>query len=101
MILLMTSTKFSDLIKALEKLKFPHLITMILSFMYRYIFVVLDELHKMKHAKEARQAGRSSKWFHTKVLANMIGVLFIRSYERAESVYLAMCSRGYDGKKSN
>ncbi len=97
MILLITTTKLSDLLKALEKLRFPCVFVMILSFMYRYIFVVQDELMKMKQAKEARTIGGSS-WFHTKVLANMIGVLFIRTYERAESVYLAMCSRGFDGK---
>jgi cobalt/nickel transport system permease protein len=28
----------------------------------------------------------------------MIGVLFIRAYERAEAVYLAMCSRGFTGR---
>lgn len=97
MILLMTSTRFSDFLKAWERLRCPKIITMILSFMYRYIFVVQDELMKMKQAKDSRSVG-GSKWFHIKTLANMIGVLFIRSYERAESVYLAMCSRGFDGK---
>lgn len=96
MILLMTSIKFSDLLKAFEKLKFPMLFIMIISFMYRYIFVIVNELMKMKQAKEARSVG-GLRWFHIKALANMIGVLFIRAYERAENVYLAMCSRGFDG----
>jgi energy-coupling factor transporter transmembrane protein EcfT len=30
-------------------------------------------------------------------MANMLGILFIRSFERGETVYLAMCSRGFDG----
>jgi len=38
------------------------------------------------------------KWLHIKALANMIGVLFMRAYERGEGVYLAMCSRGFDGQ---
>lgn len=97
MILLMTSTRFSDFLKALEGLRCLKIITMILSFMYRYIFVTQDELMKMRQAKYSRSVG-GSKWLHTKTLANMIGVLFIRSYERAESVYLAMCSRGFDGR---
>lgn len=96
-ILLMTSTRFSDLLKALERLKFPNLFIMILSFMYRYIFVIVDELMKMRQAKAARSVG-GSKWFHTKVLTNMIGVLFMRAYERGENVYLAMCSRGFNGQ---
>jgi cobalt/nickel transport system permease protein len=65
--------------------------------MYRYIFVVQDELMKMHQAKQARTAGGSRR-SHTRVLANMIGVLFMRTYERAELVYLAMCSRGFDGR---
>lgn len=97
MILLMATTEFSYLLKALEELNVPKLITMILSFMYRYIFVVQDELLMMQLAKASRTTG-GSRWFHVKTLANMLGVLFLRTYERAESVYLAMCSRGFNGR---
>ena len=97
MIILMASTRFSDFLKALEKLKFPRIFTMVLSFMYRYIFVVQDELMRMRQAKESRSVG-GSKWLHTKALANMVGVLFVRAYERGENVYLAMCSRGFNGE---
>lgn len=97
MILLITSTKFSDFLKALERLKCPLLFTMIFSFMYRYIFVVEDELLKMQQAREARSVG-GSRWFQARALANMLGILFVRTYERGENVYLAMCSRGFDGK---
>lgn len=96
MIVLITSTKFSSILKALEKLRFPALFIMVLSFMYRYIFVIADELMKMRQAKESRSCG-GSKWFQTKTLANMIGILFVRSYERSEFVYMAMCSRGFNG----
>lgn len=96
MILLVASTKLSNLLKALEKLRLPPIFIMILSFMYRYIFVVVDELMKMRQAKEARTIN-GSRWLHFKTLTNMIGVLFVRTYERAESVYLAMCARGFDG----
>lgn len=97
MILLTVSTKFSYMLKAFEHLRCPKLITMIFSFMYRYIFVVQDELMRIKQAREARTTW-GSRWLHIKVLANIIGVLFIKTYERAESVYLAMCSRGFTGK---
>lgn len=96
MILLVSSTKFIDMLKALEKLRCPKLIIMIMSFMYRYIFVFIDELLIMNQAKESRMVGKKW-WFNIKTLANMIGSLFVRSYERGESVYLAMCSRGYSG----
>jgi cobalt/nickel transport system permease protein len=97
MTLLTASTAFPKLLKALESLRFPHLFIMILSFMYRYIFVIQDEFMKMKQAKESRSVGGSRR-LQLKALTNMIGVLFIRSYERAESVYLAMCSRAFNGR---
>jgi len=96
MILLVSTTKLSNLLKALERIKAPLIFIMILSFMYRYIFVVADELMRMQQAKKARSVG-GSRWFHNKVLANMVGVLFLRTYERAENVYLAMNARGFNG----
>lgn len=96
MILLMSSIKFPTFLKALEELKIPRLIVMILSFTYRYIFVIQDEFQRMIRAKESRSAG-SKRWLHFKTLSNMVGVLFIKAYERGETVYLAMCSRGFDG----
>ena len=94
--LLTAGTPFPQLLAALENMKFPKLITMILSFMYRYIFLIEDEAMKMWRAMKSRSSGGSS-WLHLKAIANMIGILFIRSYERGETVYLAMCSRGFDG----
>jgi cobalt/nickel transport system permease protein len=94
--LLTASTPFPQLLAALENMKFPKLIIMILSFMYRYIFLIEDEAMKMWRAMKSRRVG-GSRWLHLKAMANMIGVLFIRSFERGETVYLAMCSRGFDG----
>lgn len=96
MILLVSSTKFADLLKSLEQLKVPEIIVMIISFMYRYIFVVQDEIEHMGRARQSRSCGRRP-WYNTTALANTLGVLFIKSYERAEAVYLAMCARGFSG----
>jgi len=95
-IVFMASTRLPVFLKGLAALKIPQLFIMIISFMYRYIFVITDELMKMKQAKDSRTI-KCSKLYNIKVLANMIVTLFIRSYERAERVYLAMCSRGFNG----
>jgi cobalt/nickel transport system permease protein len=98
LILLTASTNFSSLLKAFEALKFPRLITMVISFMYRYVFVVQDELMKIRQAKESRSVARPSVRSQVSASANMVGILFIRTYERAEAIYLAMCARGFDGQ---
>ncbi len=96
MIILVSGTRFPELLSGLEKLRIPKIMIMIISFMYRYIFVVQDEMGHMNRARQSRSCARG--WRHnTKAMANMLGVLFIRSYERAEAVYLAMCARGFDG----
>jgi len=97
MILLSSTTRFDELLKGMQSLKCPKLIIMILSFMYRYTFILLDEILRMKRAKESRQIQKATNWFEIKTIAQMIGSLFVRSYERGERVYYAMCSRGFKG----
>lgn len=93
-ILLSNSTPFSDLLEVMKQLKFPALIITILALMYRYIFVLLDEMERMVRARESRSflANRKSRWI---VLASLVGQLFIRSTERAEHIYNAMAARGW------
>jgi cobalt/nickel transport system permease protein len=96
MAVLTSTTKFPTLLKAFERLKMPKVMLMIISFMYRYIFVITDEMMSMKRARDSRAFGGSIVW-HTKTAGAIIGTLFVRSYERAERVYLAMASRGFTG----
>ena len=58
LILLIQTTRFNNLLKALGSLKVPGLIIMLLSFMYRYLFVLEDEILRKKRALNARSAGR-------------------------------------------
>lgn len=96
-ILLSTTTTAREILEGLTRLKIPAPILGIASFMIRYVNVVNDELGRMKIARESRgfEARGIKSW---KVLAQTLGALFIRSFERGERVYLAMLSRGYTGK---
>jgi len=95
-ILLTSTTKLANLLKGLEQLRMPKVMVMLLSFMYRYIFVLVDEVMRMKQARDSRNFGGSRLW-QMRTIGNMIGTLFIRSYERGERVYAAMLARGFDG----
>ncbi len=97
LILLTSATKTANLLKGLEQLHMPRIMVMILSFMYRYIFVLVDEVMRMKQARDSRNFGGSKLW-QMRTIGNMIGTLFIRSYERGERVYAAMVARGFDGQ---
>jgi cobalt/nickel transport system permease protein len=94
--LLYSTTPFPKFIKGLELLRMPKVITMLFSFLYRFMWVLTDEIKRMIRARDARAFGGGRVW-HLQVIGQMVGSLFIRSFERAERVYAAMLARGYGG----
>lgn len=104
-ILLTATTQFSDLMHALRHLRVPQLLVAVISFMYRYLFVLADEAMRLMRAREARSArpagarggSGGTLFWRAKVAGYMVGQLFLRSYERSDRVYNAMLARGYQG----
>ncbi len=96
LVLLTATTPYPRLLRGLEKLGMPRVMVLILSFMYRYLFVLVDEAMRMEQAWKSRAFGLKGLRA-AKSLAGVIGVLLIRSYERSERVYGAMLARGFDG----
>lgn len=102
-ILLTATTQFPDMMHALRHLRVPSSLVAVVSFMYRYLFVLADEATRLKRAREARSArlpgeqGGGSVLWRARVAGNMVGQLFLRSYERSDRVYNAMLARGYRG----
>ena len=103
-ILLVSITRFPDMIHAFEHLRVPVVLTTIISFLYRYLFVLTDEVIRLLRARKSRSAtvagfkpGRSVLW-RARVTGNMAGQLFLRSYERSDRIYNAMLARGYTGQ---
>ena len=97
--LLVATTRFPDLLYAMRSLRVPAVLTATISFMYRYLFVLVDEAMRLQTARQARSAGPGGTvWWRMRVLGGMIGSLFIRSYERSERIYAAMLSRGFAGE---
>ncbi|MBZ0297082.1 MAG: cobalt ECF transporter T component CbiQ [Anaerolineae bacterium] len=103
-LILAMTTPFSDLLWALSSLRLPDTLVMILGFTYRYLFTLAEEAERLLRARAARsattpalKAGGNLLW-RARVAGAMVGSLFVRSYERSERVYLAMCARGYNGQ---
>ena len=89
---------FEQLLTTLRRLRVPAVLVAILAFMYRYVFVVWDELDSLRVAWRMRSFGGGSLFFRWKTLGQMIGMLLIRSLNRAERIHGAMLSRGWDGE---
>ena len=103
-VVLTATTPFPDLLHGLRHLRVPDLITGILAFMYRYLFVLADEALRLMRGREARSAaapgsagGPPIRW-RAQVTGGMVGQLFLRSLERSDRVYRAMQARGYTGE---
>ena len=102
-ILLTAATPFADLTWALGELHMPRPLVAIVSFMYRYLFVLADEALRLLRARSARSAAlpgrrRPPVVWQGRVAGGMVGSLFLRALERSERVYAAMVARGYDGQ---
>jgi cobalt/nickel transport system permease protein len=80
----------------LAQLGVPRVFVVQLLFLYRYLFVVADEGGKMLRAVDLRSEGKRSVRF--RVYGSLVGNLLLRSIDRAERVYRAMVSRGFDGE---
>ncbi|MBI5684885.1 MAG: cobalt ECF transporter T component CbiQ [Verrucomicrobia bacterium] len=94
MILLSNTTSFADILRVLQRLRVPSLLVTTMALMYRYLFVLADEVGRMSRARASRtfSAQRRAVWWSQ---AGILGQLFIRSTERAERIYAAMCARGW------
>jgi cobalt/nickel transport system permease protein len=88
---------FDQLLVTLRRFYIPAAFVAMLAFMYRYSFVVWDELTKMRTARKAREF-RGGLRFRWKESIQLIGLLLIRAMNRAERVHGAMCARGWDGR---
>ncbi|MFA6472173.1 MAG: cobalt ECF transporter T component CbiQ [Candidatus Latescibacterota bacterium] len=94
-ITLVATTPFGDLMKAAGALGMPSRMVVVLSFMYRYLFIIIDEASHMILARDLRGAGKKSILLAS---GGIVGALLVRSFEHAEKLYYAMLLRGYTGK---
>lgn len=98
MLLIVFTTPFPALLDGARSLGVPLIMAQVLAFMYRYLFIIQDELMRLVRARTSRSIGNEGFLWHARTAGGLLGSLFIRSYERGERVYLAMAARGYAGE---
>jgi cobalt/nickel transport system permease protein len=94
MVLLTTTTRFTDLLGVLWRARVPVLLVTTLALLHRYLFVLVDEMRRMDRARQSRTivAVRRRRWW---LSSTVVAHLFVRTSERAERVYAAMVARGW------
>jgi cobalt/nickel transport system permease protein len=97
-VLLMLTTPWPTLLKALSVLWVPEGFILILGMTYRYIYLLLRLAEDMFLSRRSRVVGRLSSADERRVLAASAGTLLNKSLYLSGEVYLAMQSRGYRGQ---
>jgi cobalt/nickel transport system permease protein len=93
-LLLSCTTPATELLQVLKHLRVPWLFITTLTLMHRYLFVLADEAERMRRARASRTFTPRRR-FQWRLLATVVGQLFVRASERAERIYDAMCARGW------
>lgn len=94
-VLLLATTGMEKLAAALRMLHIPRIFVLQLLLTYRYISLLAEEAGRLLRAHELRTPGH--KGVAPAAWGSLAGGLLLRSFDRAQRVYQAMCMRGFDG----
>lgn len=95
---LMGTIAVQDLGPAMQQLKIPNKLCHILLFTYRYIFVIHQEYTTMRRAMSARGFRPKTNTHTYRTYAWLVGMILVKSWDRAERVLGAMRCRGFRGR---
>lgn len=96
-VILVCTTSFPDIVRALRTLRLPDVVTTSLALAYHYLFLLTDEAARLRRAARSRNAADGAVP-RRRLLVGITAVAFHRSLARSERVYQAMSSRGYTGR---
>ncbi len=96
--LLVLTTPWPWVMKALRTFKCPMVLVAILGMTYRYIFVILQTAFEMLESRKSRTVGVLAPRERRRLAASAVGVLLSKSLQLSGDVHLAMQSRGFHGE---
>jgi cobalt/nickel transport system permease protein len=95
-LLLVATTGFDAVCAALARLRVPRALVVQLLFMYRYLFVLSDEVSRTSRAFALRSPGKPRP--SPRAAGTLLGQILLRTLQRAERVHTSMVCRGFDGQ---
>jgi len=96
-LLFLMTTRYGHLAGMISRI-FPSPLDQVFLMAYRFLFLTLDMAASVLKAFRSR-GGDLVRGIRTQgaLLAGILGLLFVRSFDRAERVHRAMAARGYQG----
>lgn len=96
--ILIFTTPWMHILKALRMFRVPVVFVVILSMTCRYILLMLDAAHEMFESRKSRTVGTLTRGEQRRVAILSIGALLSRTLQLSDEVYLSMRSRGFRGE---
>jgi cobalt ECF transporter T component CbiQ len=93
--LVLYTTPFPEIVRALKVLKVPDTFLIIITLCYKYIFIFSKTVEDMYLAKKSRMAREVSNTEAREWIAGRIGFIFRKTRLRCEEVFKAMIGRGF------
>ncbi|MCL2503264.1 MAG: cobalt ECF transporter T component CbiQ [Coriobacteriia bacterium] len=94
-LVLISTTGMSGICGALRGMGVPDVFATQLTFLYRYMFLLAEEVLRFSRARRLRSFG--TRGMGPKAYANILGHLLLRTVARARRIYGAMQCRGFIG----
>ncbi|BBO82291.1 hypothetical protein DSCO28_28570 [Desulfosarcina ovata subsp. sediminis] len=85
-------------LQGLSRIGVPEMVGQMVLLSYRYLNVFRHEARRMSTGMQVRGFRKRTGLATVQAMANFLGMLFVRSFERTERVFDAMRARGYKGR---
>ncbi len=96
--LLVLTTPWMHLLKALRTLLVPVEVILLLAMTHRYVVLLAETANQMFESRQSRVVGRLSGQQQRRLMVNTGGVLMSKTLEMGNEVFLAMQARGFRGE---
>ncbi len=93
--LVLFTTPFPEIIKALKVMRVPDSFIMIITLCYKYIFIFVKTVEDMHLAKKSRTVGQVNNAEARQWVGARIGSVFKKTQLRCEEIFKAMLGRGF------
>lgn len=95
-LLLIATTGIDRVAEGMRMLKIPKILVLQILLTYRYILVLIEELSRMTRAYFLRAP--SDRGIRRDAWGSFAGQLLLRTYDRAQRIYISMSLRGFTGE---
>ncbi|MSU79869.1 MAG: cobalt ECF transporter T component CbiQ [Gemmataceae bacterium] len=97
-LVLIATVPLHETLHAAQALRIPGVLIHVTLLTYRYVFLLIDEFHRLRTALRVRGFRNRADSHSYRTIGQVAGTLLVRGHERSERVAQAMRCRGFAGE---